>query len=595
MSLKQPTRLFDIPRYQLQNKDVPDCLTTKINGEWIPMSTSKFLGEADKISRALIEMGVQPQEKIALISSTNRFEWNVMDIGILQAGAVNVPVYPTITSEDYDYIFNDAEVTYCIVSDRELYNKVIKIKDNVSTLKEIYIFNEEEGIKNWKELLQLGEDTKHDAELEKRKDGVQPGDLATLIYTSGTTGKPKGVMLSHNNLVSNVLDSCPRIPTVDGGRALSFLPICHVFERMLTYLYMYNSFPIYFAESIEKIGDNIREVKPEIFAAVPRLLEKVYDKIIAKGNEQTGIKKALFFWAVDLAKQYDPKTNGAFYNFKLGIARKLIFSKWQKALGGNVQAIVSGGAALNPSLNGIFSAAGFNVQEGYGLTETSPVIAVNGPNWDSKEVGTVGAPIRNVEVKIAEDGEVLCKGPNVMMGYYKQPEKTAEVLEADGWFHTGDIGEMVNNGKYLKITDRKKEMFKTSGGKYVAPQIIENKLKESRFIEQAMVIGEGEKHPAAFVQPDFAFLKAWAAKKGISASDNKALVDNEQVKARIMEEVEEINETFGKSEQVKKIALTADIWSVDGGHLTPKMSLKRRNIQDLYKEEYKEIYGHGRE
>ncbi len=595
MSLKQPTRLFDIPRYQLENRPVEDALTTKIDGKWVPMSTSKFLEEADKISRALIEMGVQPQEKIALISSTNRYEWNVMDIGIMQAGAVNVPVYPTISSEDYDYIFNDAEVTYCILSDRELYDKVIKIKDNVASLKEIYIFNEEEGIKNWKELLKLGEDKKHDEELQKRKDAVNSRDLATLIYTSGTTGKPKGVMLSHHNLVSNVLDSCPRIPTVKGGKALSFLPICHVFERMLTYLYMYNSFPIYFAESIDKIGDNIREVKPEIFAAVPRLLEKVYDKIIAKGNEQTGIKKALFFWAVDLAKQYDPKTNGAFYNFKLGIARKLIFSKWQEALGGNVKAIVSGGAALNPKLNAIFSAAGFNVQEGYGLTETSPVIAVNGPNWDSKEVGTVGAPIRNVEVKIAEDGEVLCKGPNVMMGYYKQKEKTDEVLEADGWFHTGDIGEMVNNGKYLKITDRKKEMFKTSGGKYVAPQIIENKLKESGFIEQVMVIGEGEKHPAALIQPDFAFVKSWAEKKGIKASDNKELVANEKVKDRIMKEVETINQSFGHSEQVKKIALTADAWSVDGGHLTPKMSLKRRNIIDLYKDEYKEIYGHAKE
>jgi long-chain acyl-CoA synthetase len=516
-------------------------------------------------------------------------------MGILQTGAVNVPVYPTISSEDYDYIFNDAEVTYCIVSDRELYDKVARIKNNVASLKEIYIFNEEAGIKNWKELLALGEDQKHNEELQRRKDAVQNGDLATLIYTSGTTGKPKGVMLSHNNLVSNVLDSCPRIPDVKGGKALSFLPVCHVFERMLTYLYMYNSFPIYFAESIEKIGDNIREVQPEIFAAVPRLLEKVYDKIIAKGNEQTGIKKALFFWAVDLAKQYDPKTNGGFYNFKLSIARKLIFSKWQEALGGNVKAIVSGGAALNPKLNAIFSAAGFNVQEGYGLTETSPVIAVNGPNWDSKEVGTVGAPIRNVEVKIAEDGEVLCKGPNVMMGYYKQPEKTAEVLDSDGWFHTGDIGEMVNNGKYLKITDRKKEMFKTSGGKYVAPQIIENKLKESRFVEQVMVIGEGEKHPAAFVQPDFEFLKAWAAKKGITASDNQELINNEQVKERVMREVENTNASFGQAEQVKKIALSPDIWSVDGGHLTPKMSLKRRNILELYKEQYVEIYGHPRD
>lgn len=594
MSQKQPTRLFDFPRHQLQNGDMPDSLTTKVEGKWTSISTSRFLELSDQISRALVAMGVQPEEKIALISSTNRYEWNVMDIGILQAGAVNVPVYPTISSEDYNYIFNDAEVTYCIVSDRELFDKVAKIKDEVSTLKEIFIFNEEEGIRNWRELLKMGEDEKHQAEVEKRMEAINGRDLATLIYTSGTTGKPKGVMLSHHNLVSNVLGSCVRIPSLEGAKALSFLPVCHVFERMLTYLYMYNSVPIYFAESIEKIGENIREVKPEIFAAVPRLLEKVYDKIIAKGNEQTGIKKALFFWAVDLAKQYDPQKNSGWYNFQLGIARKLIFSKWQEALGGNIRAIVSGGAALNPKLNGIFSAAGFNIQEGYGLTETSPVIAVNGPGGDSKRIGTVGEPIPHVEVKIAEDGEVLCKGPNVMMGYYKQKDKTDEVIDADGWLHTGDIGEMVE-GKYLKITDRKKEMFKTSGGKYVAPQIIENKLKESRFIEQVMVIGEGEKHPAALVQPDFAFLESWAKRKNISYKDRKDLVANEEVQKRIMAEVNEINQSFGHSEQVKKIALTPEVWSVDAGHLTPKMSLKRRNVIDLYKELYTGIYGHEKE
>lgn len=592
MSIKQPTRLFDFARYQLENHELEDAFTTKINGKWEPLSTSQYLVKVDKVSKALIEMGVQPQEKIALISSTNRFEWNVMDIGILQTGAVNVPVYPTITSEDYNFIFNDSEVTYCFVSDRELYDKVILIKDKVPTLKEIYIFDEEDGIKNWKELLQLGDDNKHDNELESRKNAVRPEDLATLIYTSGTTGQPKGVMLSHNNLVSNVIHSCARIPNFSAGaKALSFLPICHVFERMLTYLYLYNSFAIYFAESIEKVGDNIREVKPEIFSAVPRLLEKVYDKIIAKGNEQTGIKKTLFFWAVDLAKRYDPETNGGFYNFQLGIARKLIFSKWQEALGGNVGAIVSGGAALNPKLNGIFSAAGFNVQEGYGLTETSPVIAVNGPDHTTKRIGSVGKPIPNVEVKIAEDGEVLCKGPNVMMGYYKRQDATDEVLEASGWFHTGDIGEIIE-GEFLKITDRKKEIFKTSGGKYVAPQIIENKLKESRFIEQAMVVGEGEKHPSAIIQVDFEFTKAWAKKKGISVSDQPSLVNNQQVMDRVMKEVEEINLSFGKSEQIKKIALTPDTWSVNAGQLTPKLSLKRRNIMAQYTALYKELYGH---
>ena len=591
MNSNQPKRLFDFPRYQLKTNPLPDALTTKYDGKWNKLSTKEYVDLSESISRALIEMGVQPQEKIALISSTNRYEWNIMDMGILQAGAVNVPVYPTISSEDYNYIFNDAEVTYCFVSDRELYDKVIAIKDSVPSLKEIFIFNEEDDIRNWRELIKLGEDNKHQEELEKRMDAVQNGDLATLIYTSGTTGSPKGVMLSHNNLVSNVIDSGPRVPVFKGAKALSFLPVCHVFERMLTYLYIYNCIPIYFAESINKIGDNIREVQPEIFAAVPRLLEKVYDKIIAKGNELTGVKRGLFFWAVSLGEQYDPLTNSGLYNFKLGIARKLIFSKWQEALGGKVEAIVSGGAALNPKLNAVFSAAGFNVQEGYGLTETSPVIAVNGPDWDMKRIGTVGEPIRNVEVKIADDGEILCKGPNVMMGYYKQPEKTREVLSEDGWFHTGDIGEIVE-GRFLKITDRKKEMFKTSGGKYVAPQIIENKMKESRFIEQLMVVGEGEKHPAALIQPDFQFLEAWAEKKGITFSDSADLVKNEVVRERIMEDVNEKNQSFGQSEQIKKIELCADVWSVDAGHLTPKLSLKRRNIMRLYTDLYENIYGH---
>ncbi len=594
MTAPQPTRIFDFPRHQLAKADLKDCLTTKIDGEWTPLSTKNYLALCDKISSALIELGVKPQEKIALISSTNRFEWNVMDIGILQVGAVNVPVYPTISSEDYNYIFNDAEVTYCFVSDRELYDKVMKIKAAVPSLKEIYIFNEEPGIKNWKEVLALGEGLKHKTEMEARMKAVQPNDLATLIYTSGTTGVPKGVMLSHNNLVSNVLDSTPRVPVFNGAKALSFLPICHVFERMLTYLYMHNNIPIYFAESIDKIGDNIKEVRPEIFAAVPRLLEKVYDKIIAKGNELTGIKKGLFFWAVELAKDFDPGNNSSFYNWKLGIARKLIFSKWQEALGGKNEAIVSGGAALNPNLNRVFAAAGFNIQEGYGLTETSPVICVNGPTWDIKRIGTVSMPIRNVEVKIAEDGEILCKGPNVMMGYYKQPEKTAEVIDPDGWFHTGDIGEFVE-GKFLRITDRKKEIFKTSGGKYVAPQPIENLLKESRFIEQVMVIGEAEKHPAAIVQPDFTFLKDWAKRKKIAYTTQEELVSLPVVQERIMAEVDEANKTLGKSEQIKKIALCSDQWSVDGKQLTPKLSIRRKQILEIYSDLYEEIYGHRKE
>ena len=591
---KSAPRIFDFLYDQLKNKPLPDALVNKINGKWEPVSTEEFVNRSRQISRALLKMGVKEQEKIALISSTNRHEWNIMDIGILQIGAVNVPVYPTISSEDYEYIFNDAEVTYCFLSDRELYDKVAKIRDKVPSLKEIYIFNEEEGIKNWKEVLKAGEDDSNQPELESRMKAVKNGDLATLIYTSGTTGKPKGVMLSHNNLVSNVLDSNDRIPTFENSKALSFLPVCHVFERMLTYLYIQNNIPIYFAESIDKIGDNIREVKPEIFALVPRLLEKVYDRIMSKGAELSGIKKRLFYWAVELGEKYDLQHNSWWYNFRLGIARKLIFSKWQEALGGNVKVMVSGGAALNPRLNRVFTAAGFNIQEGYGLTETSPVIAVNGPDVARKRIGTVGWPIKDVEVKIADDGEICCKGPNVMMGYYKQKQKTDEVIDEDGYFHTGDIGEWVE-GKFLKITDRKKEMFKTSGGKYVAPQLLENKIKESRFIEQVMVIGEGEKMTAALVQPDFEFLKSWCQRKNISCSSNEEMVQNDQVKERIMQEVERINHHFGKWERVKQIQLTPDQWSVDAGHLTPKLSLKRRNIIAMYPELYKNIYGHTKE
>ncbi len=583
------SRLFDIPQYQLKNSPLLDALTTKVNGEWKKVSTNEFVSESKKIGQALIEMGVERHDKIVLISSTNRYEWNILDIGILQAGAINVPVYPTISKEDYKYIFNDCKVKYCFVSDIELYHKVNSIITEVKSLKDIFIFDEEENAKNWREVLKLGEKAKHEAALNKRMAAVNKHDMATLIYTSGTTGTPKGVMLSHDNIVSNVLNCQDRISAVTIGKALSFLPMCHVFERMLIYFYLYNGISIYFAKSIDEIGDNIREIKPDIFSAVPRLLEKVYDKIISKGVELTGIKKSLFFWAVKLGEKFNHLGKSTWYKFQLSIARKLIFSKWKEGLGGNIKTIVSGGAALNPRLNRVFSAAGLNIQEGYGLTETSPVIAVNGPDIARKRIGTVGMPICNVEVKIAEDGEILCKGPNIMLGYYEKPEKTSEVIDSQGWFHTGDIGEM-EGGKFLKITDRKKEIFKTSGGKYVAPQIMENKLKESRFIEQIMVVGEGEKHPAALVQPDFEFLRSWCKRKNISYTTNEKMINNEQIKEQIIQDIEEKNADFGKWEQVKKMELTPDVWSVDAGHLTPKLSLKRRNIIKIYQTLYDKIY-----
>lgn len=592
MTNQLPKRLFDFPRYQLKHTPLKDSLVNKIDGKWTPVSTQEYVDKADQMGRALIDYGIKPGDKIALISTTNRWEWNVMDIGILECGAIDVPVYPSISEADYEYIFNDSEVKLCFVSDKELYEKVNNIKGKVDSLKEIYVFDEEQGLPNWKEFLKRGEGKGHQSELEKRMDAINESDLATLIYTSGTTGTPKGVMLSHKNIASNALDCEDRIPKFNGKpKALSFLPLCHVYERMLVYLYCSRGIAIYYAENMETIGDNLREIHPEIFSAVPRLLEKVYDKIIAKGQDLSGVKKALFFWAVGLGEKFELEGKSGFYNFQLNIARKLIFSKWLEALGGNVEAIVSGSAALNPRLIRIFMAAGVNVQEGYGLTETSPVIAVNGPEDHMKGIGTVGRPIKNVEVKIESDGEICCKGPNVMMGYYKQPEKTREVIDDEGWLHTGDIGEMVD-GKFLKITDRKKEIFKTSGGKYIAPTIIETKFKESRFIEQMMVIGEGEKHPAAIIQPEFEFLKSWAKRKDIPYESNEQIVKNEKVRERIQEEVDEKNEAFGKWEQVKKFELSPNVWSVDGKELTPTLKLKRRVIMEKYADLYENIYGH---
>ncbi|MFY7738884.1 MAG: AMP-dependent synthetase/ligase [Flavobacterium sp.] len=585
------TRLFDFPYYQLEKNNVPDCLVTKYNGVWVKTSTQEYIDKSNAISRALLRMGIQKNDKIAIISSANRTEWNIMDIGTLQTGAQTVPIYPTIAAEDYEYILNHSEATYCFVSDDVVLQKLLSIKKNVPLLKEVYSFDEIQDCKNWKEVLTLGEDTSNQDVVEDRKNNVKPEELATIIYTSGTTGKPKGVMLSHNNIVSNVLDSSPRIPFDEGtSRALSFLPICHIFERVILYIYQYYSVAIYFAESIEKLSDNIKEVKPTVFSVVPRLLEKVYDKIYAKGAELTGIKKKLFFWAIDLGLKYEPYgANGFWYETQLKIARKLIFSKWQEGLGGNLTVMVSGSAALQPRLTRVFAAAGMPVMEGYGLTETSPVISVNDMRNGGFKVGCVGKVINNVEVKIAEDGEILCKGPNVMMGYYKDQQLTDEVI-INGYFHTGDIGEIDAQG-FLKITDRKKEMFKTSGGKYIAPQLIENAMKQSLFIEQIMVIGDGEKMPAAFIQPSFDFLREWAKRHHEDIGDlNEEMASNPKVIARIQEEVNEINKKFGNWEMIKRFELTPNIWSIDGGELTPTLKLKRKVVGEKYKDLYDKIY-----
>ena len=584
------TRLFDFPYHQQQYHNIPNALVTKKNGVWEKTSSDEYINLANTFSRGLLRIGVKKDIKVAVISSNNRTEWHIVDIGILQLGAQNVPIYPTISEEDYQYILNHSGVEYCFVSDEIVLAKVNAIRQNVPNLKEVYTFNEIEGAKNWQEVLDLGKDTSNQPQVDEAKNAVNTEDLATIIYTSGTTGRPKGVMLSHKNIVSNVLNSEKRIPFHPGKTtALSFLPICHIFERMVVYLYQYYGVGIYFAESIDKLSENMNETKPHVITAVPRLLEKVYDKIYAKGADLTGIKKALFFWAIDLGLRYEPYgKNGWWYETQLSLARKLIFSKWKAGLGGNLNLMVSGSAALQPRLCRIFAAADIPVMEGYGLTETSPVIAVNDMRNHGFKIGTVGKVIDNLEVKIAEDGEILCKGPSIMMGYYKDPEKTQEAIK-DGYFHTGDIGEIDAEG-FLKITDRKKEMFKTSGGKYIAPQLIENAMKQSRFIGEIMVIGDGEKMPAAFIQPDYDFLKNWAKKKNIKFTSNENLIQNKEVLERFKEEVERMNEKFGKWEQIKKFELTPDIWTVDGGHLTPTMKLKRKVMMDIYKDLYAKIY-----
>lgn len=590
--MQKVTRLFDFPYYQLENFKLDKALVTKKNGEWIATSTQEYLDKANALSRALLRLGIQKNDKIAIISSSNRTEWNIMDIGVLQTGAQTIPIYPTISAEEYEYVLNHSESIYCFVSDAEVLEKVKKVFSNTK-LKDIYSFDDIKGCKNYSELLELGADTANQEELQQRKDGVKPEELASIIYTSGTTGTPKGVMLSHDNITSNALAGAKRLPLMKGEtRVLSFLPLCHIFERVLIYIYQYSGTTVYYAEGIDKIGENIKEVQPQLMSVVPRLLEKLYDKIYAKGADLTGIKKKLFFWAVELGENWQPYgKNGAWYEFKLGIASKLIFSKWREALGGELLTMVSGSAALQPRLGRVFGAAGMPVMEGYGLTETSPIVSVGMMADNLYQVGSVGKAIEDIEIKIAEDGEILIKGPNVMMGYYKDEKKTNEVMTG-AYFHTGDKGEVDKDG-FLKITGRKKEMFKTSGGKYVIPTLLENELKQSRFIEQVMVVGEGEKMPAAFIQPNYEFIKEWSVKKNknIGASQTEMAVSEELI-TRIQKELDVCNKHFGKWEQIKVFRLTADVWTPEDGHLTPTMKMKRNIIKDKYMNLYNDMYEH---
>jgi len=566
------TRVFDLLKHNLE---IPqqEFINGKINGKWVNYSTSEFCATVDHLSRGLVKLGISKGSRVAVMSH-NRPEWNITDFAVNQIGAYQIPLYPTLAEHDIQFILQDAEVSVVFIADADLYHKIKPCADAINPSIKIFSFNEVEGVVNWNTLVEEGKNST-DIDLDDYRSRVLPEDILTLIYTSGTTGTPKGVMLTHHNLVSNFVNSSVVMP--EGvQKGLSFLPLSHIFERMIIYLYLYNRTAVYYAESMETIVADIQQVKPNAFSTVPRLLEKVYDKIMEKGKALTGVKKGIFFWSLALAEKYTTDA-GAWYNFKLGIARKLVFKKWQEALGGEIVVIVSGGAALNPRLARIFWAAGMPVFEGYGLTETSPVITVN--HFGGTMFGTVGEVIKGVEVKIAQDGEVLTRGHQVMKGYYNKPELTSEAIDEEGWFHTGDIGELVD-GRFLKITDRKKEMFKTAGGKYIAPQILENKYKESIFIEQIMVLGENRKFPSALIVPNFEALKTWATKKGIAYNTNEEIIKNEQVLAKYTEVIEAASQEFGKWEQVKRFALLPKEWSIVGGELTPKLSLKRKVINE---------------
>jgi len=587
--MRKVTRVFDIYRNQVEFNALKVASAQKINGEWITYSSHDLQKYVDGLSLGLLEMGIQPKDKVAIISF-NRPEWNFVDYAIQQIGAVSVPMYPNITVNDYRYIFGDAQVKAVFVQGDELAEKVLEATADSDKSLDLFTFDESQNHKHWKEVLTLGEHRSMD-EVTKLSDQVKPEDLFTLIYTSGTTGNPKGVMLTHDNLVSNVI-ACDKFVPIEESDVpvLSFLPLCHVFERMLFNVYMTKGLSVYYAESMETIGDNLKEVKPYMFSTVPRLLEKVYDKIMAKGADLTGIKKALFFWAVGLGERFDiNKDQGFFYDFKLKLANKLIFSKWREALGGNVQTIVSGSAPLQPRLATIFWAANIPIMEGYGLTETSPVISVNEHNPAYNRIGTVGKVIDGVSVKIADDGEILVKGPNVMQGYYNKPEATSKTINEEGWLHTGDIGEFVD-GEYLKITDRKKEMFKTSGGKYVAPALLENKFKESMFVEQIMVVGEGKRFPGALIVPNFEALKKYCDFKKIPYESDEKVILQPAVLDKFKREVEKYNSNFAQFEKVKQFKLLSIAWTIEAGELTPTMKCKRKVIKEKYEDCINEIY-----
>ncbi len=580
------TRIFDFAYHQLENLPQEKCFNFKKDGVWQSISTVQFITDANKVSSALLSLGVKPNDKIAVIATNNNPNWHILDIGILQIGAQNVPLYATLSEKDYAYILNHSDASYCFVSDNDLYQKVKAIASKTQ-LKNIFSLEELQTDYSWKSFLKLGIDKDYLSEITTLKNNIKPNDLATIIYTSGTTGTPKGVMLTHKNIVFTVFKTSKRLNLkADKLRIISYLPICHIFERTASYYNLYMGFEVYFAESIDQIGDTIREVKPHYLAIVPRLLEKIFDKIVDKGSQLSGIKKRLFFWALSLAEKYEAyEKNGKFYHFKLNVAQKLIFKKWQEALGGQLKFMISGSAPLQPRLIRVFTAAGIPIFEGYGMTESAPGGTLNDLRNNGLKIGSVGKPLDGITIKIAEDGEILMKGDNVMLGYYKNEEMTAKTI-IDNYLHTGDIGEVDENG-FLSITDRKKEMFKTSGGKYIAPAALESELKQSRFIEQIMVIGEGQKMPAALIQPNFDFIKEWAKRKNYQIEN---FATDKRVVARIRKEIDFHNQQFGNWEKIKKFEITPNNWTVEEGLLTPTLKMKRKVIKEKYNYLYQKIY-----
>ncbi|MFL5742068.1 MAG: AMP-dependent synthetase/ligase [Flavisolibacter sp.] len=592
--MNKPHRLFDFFEQRLKDAPYEDMLGAKEGGSWRCYNTTEVKSIVDQLSTGLLALGygcgnmtVEGRDKIAILSK-NRPEWLFLDLAVQQIGAVLVPLYPTIHINDLEFVLNDAQVKLVFVNDEDLFHKVQAVRSKVPSIREIYSFEHVSGAPHWKEILSLGKQEQFQ-QLSAISTRINNEDLFTIIYTSGTTGTPKGVMLSHRNILSNVMACLPCFPPGSRQKALSFLPLNHIFERMVTYVYLFKNTTIYYAESLDTIADNLKEVQPNMFTTVPRLLEKVYDRIMQKGSELTGMKKKLFFWAHGLAEQFEINTNqGVWYRMQLSLANKLIFSKWREALGNQIQCIVSGGAACQVRLIRIFTAAKITIMEGYGLTETSPVIAVNRFEERDRRFGTVGPLIDNVEVKIAEDGEILCKGPNIMMGYYKRPDLTADAIR-EGWYYTGDIGTLEEN-RFLKITDRKKELFKTSGGKYVAPLPIENKLKESPLIEQVMLVGSEKKFVGALIVPSFSNLTEWCRKNGVETGPTSELVRQPRVLQLYKELVESFNKFFNHVEQVKKFELLPDEWTVDTGEMTPKMSIKRKVVMEKYRDAVERIY-----